>query len=324
MPFLDLFKKSPKKEPVKDNPFGSPEMQKKRYDAATEFLKVFQERIPLVDGKPHAGTVLSVGARLAGSSLYRSLNYKDDIAPGVVVPSEEVNERWPQLMNLFSYYCKQNGIDVMSKPPITTFPTHDKPRMETEQVLAEYQTQYHEIMKKHGLDYLDGARAGMIVCSILFQYHYKTARDIDPFVAAGIVAMGVMEGAKTAPPALGSGSQANERKINRLVLGEREAAIQEALDHGGVFIDLNPEVLKSLQQQNIDPYLVYEQALLRQIEAKISRIDFVKANVDGLFTEWKSKPEAQVPIYVRLIIWLKNNANTHGYEQSGNSWVLKA
>ena len=103
MPFLDLFKKSPKKEPVKDNPFGSPEMQKKRYDAATEFLKVFQERIPLVDGKPHAGTVLSVGARLAGSSLYRSLNYKDDIAPGVVVPSEEVNERWPQLMNLFSY-----------------------------------------------------------------------------------------------------------------------------------------------------------------------------------------------------------------------------
>ena len=324
MPFLDLFKKSPKKEPVKDNPFGSPEMQKKRYDAATEFLKVFQERIPLVDGKPHAGTVLSVGARLAGSSLYRSLNYKDGIAPGIVVLSNEVDELWPRLMNLFAYYCKQNGVDVMSKPLVTTFPAHDKPRMETEQVLAEYQTQYHEIMKKHGLDYLDGARAGMIVCSILFQYHYKTARDIDPFVATGIVAMGIVEGAKTAPPPLEFGARVSDRNTNRLVLGERDAAIQEALDHGGAFLDINPEILRTLQEKNIDPYLVYEQALLRQIDAKISRIDFVKANVDGLFTEWQSKPETQAPTYIRLLLWLKSNARAYGYEQSGNSWVLKA
>jgi len=28
MPLFDLFKKSPKKEPVKDDPFGSPELQK--------------------------------------------------------------------------------------------------------------------------------------------------------------------------------------------------------------------------------------------------------------------------------------------------------
>lgn len=324
MPFLDLFKKSPKKEPVKDNPIGSPEMQKKRYDAAMAFIKIFQERIPLVDGKPHAGTVLSVAARLAGSSLYRSLNYKEDITPGVVVLSEEVNENWPQLMNLFALYCKQNGLDVMSKPLVTTFPADDKPRMQTEQVLAEYQAQYHEIMKKHGLDYLNGARAGMIVCSILFAYHCKTAKDIDPFVAAGIVAMGVVEGAKTAPPPLGFKPQANDRNTNRLVLGERDAAIQEALDHGGVFIDLNPEILKTLQEKNIDPYLIYEQAMLRQIEAKISRIDFVKADVDSLFTEWRSKPETQVPMYVKLVIWLKNNASIHGYEQSGNSWILKA
>ena len=94
-------------------------MQKKRYDAAMEFIKIFQEKVSLVGGKPHAATVLAVPARLAGSSLYRSLNYNKDIAPGVVVLSNEVNDAWPQLMNLFAFYCKQNKIDVMAKPLVT-------------------------------------------------------------------------------------------------------------------------------------------------------------------------------------------------------------
>src|SRR5689334_13157395 len=215
MPFSDLFKKQPKKEPAQeqiqraikpstDETFLSPEIQKKRHAAALEFLKAFQEKIPLVDGKPHAGTVLAVGARLAGTSLFRFVNQKE-FMPGVVVLSEEINQAWPQLMNLFALYCKQNGVDVMSKPMVTKFPEKDKPRLEVEQVLAEYQDQYHEIMKRHGLDYLNGARAGMIICSMLFEYHTKKIKDIDPFMAAGIVAMGVVEGAKTAPPKLGGG-----------------------------------------------------------------------------------------------------------------------
>ena len=342
MPLFDLFKKSPKNEPgqtppiaaakssATDDSLRSPEMQKKRYDAAMEFVKVFQEKLPLVGGKPHAGTVLAVPARLAGSSLYRSLNYKKDITPGVVVLSNEVNEAWPQLMNLFALYCKQNNIDITSKPPVTKFPEQDRPRMEVEEVLAEYQDQYHEIMQKHGLDTLNGARAGMIVCAMVFRHACTVAKDIDPDVAAGIVAMGIVEGAKTAPPPLGSrtprGNRVSEKEKNnkRLVLGEQDVAIQEALDHGGIFIDLNPELLRMLQAGNIDPYLIYEKAMLRQIEERIPRIDFVEADVDQLFSQWKSKPDLQIPIHVRLIMWLKKNASTHGYEQNGNSWILKA
>src|SRR5512138_2727257 len=245
MPLFDLFKKSSGKEPAQppkaDETLFSPEMQKKRYDAALEFLKEFQERMPLLGGKPHAGTVLAVAARLAGTSLFRALNYKGDIQPGVVVLSEEVNEAWPQLMNLFAYYCKQSGIDVMAKPPLTDFPEKDKPLMSVEQVQREYQDQYDEIMKRHGLDYLNGARAGMVVCSIVFQYHCTKAKDIDPYVGAGIIARGIVEGAKTAPPPLGAGKSsqnATEEKLmtnDRLVLGEEDVAIQEALDNGGVF-----------------------------------------------------------------------------------------
>ena len=111
--------------------------------------------------------------------------------------------------------------------------------------------------------------------------------------------------------------------MNRLVLGERNAAVQEARDHGGKFIDLNPEALKTLQAGNIDPYLIYERALQIEVEQKISRIDFVQSDVDVLYDEWKKKSYEQAPIHVRLILWLKNHASTYGYEQSGNSWILR-
>ena len=323
MPLSDLFKKSPKKEPNKNDPLDTPEMQKKRHDAAMEFLKIFQEKIPLLRGKPHAGTVLAVAARLAGSSLYRSLNSQRDIAPGVVVLSNKVNEAWPQLMNIFAFHCKQNGIDVMSKPMVTTFPEQNKPLMEVEQVLAEYQDQYHEIMKKYGLDYLDGARAGMILCSITFQYHCMKVKDIDPYVATGIIAMGIVEGAKTAPPPLGSGDITKSKESNRLVLGERDAVIKETQENGGIFIDINPGVLALLKKGNLDPYLIHEKALLKQIEAKIPRIDFVNSEVDELLREWGGKPQDQAPIYIRQVLWLNANAASLGYERRGNRWMLK-
>jgi hypothetical protein len=308
--------------PFMNEAMRSPELQKKRYEAALEFLTAFEERMPLVNGKPHAGTVLAVVARLGGTSLYRSLNSGKDVTPGVVVLSEEADRIWPQLMNLFASYCKQRGIDVTAKPMVTQFPEKDTPLLTVDQVLQEYQDQYYEVMKKHGLDYMNAARAGMIVCSIIFEYHNKS-KDIDPYVAAGIVAMGIVEGAKTAPPPLGAAPKSGMKKMSRLVLGEPEAAREEALATGAIYIELNPEVQKVLQQKQIDPYLVYEQGVRKQMEEKIVRIDFVKSDVDALFEAWRSKPQAQAPIHVRLIFWLKNNANTYGYEQIGNSWVLK-
>lgn len=319
MSLSDLFKKSPKKETPQGNPFGDPEMQKKRADAAMEFLQLFQERIPLVDGKPHAGTVLSVAARLAGTSLFRAI-HKKEIEPGVVVLSEEANQEYPKLLNLFAYYAKQNGLDVMSRPLVTQFPEGDKPRMELAEVQAEYQDQYNAIMQKHGLDYLDGARAGMIVCSMVFQYHSMKVKDIDPFVGTGLIAMGVIEGAKTAPPPLGTKPAKREK---RFVLGEPDAVLREARANGGGYVEVNPEVLKMLKDNNLDPFLVYERAVLQQMEEKVDRFDFVRMDVDTVFLEWNGRPAEQAPVPVRLVLWMKKNAASHGYEQSGNSWILK-
>ena len=305
-----------------DNPFSSPELQKKRYEASQEFLQFFQERTPLINGGPHAGTVMSVPARLAGTSLYRLIN-KKDVAPGVVVLSDAVNSAYPQLLNLFSIYCQQYGIDVMAKSVVTEIPEEDKPLMDLEQVQTEYQDQYYAIMKKHGLDYLEGAQAGMVICSMLLYYHCIANKDIDPYVATGIVASGVVEGAKTSPVPLDGRVKTGTKKMSRLVLGEPDVVREEALATDAIYIEINPGNLKLLKERNVDPYIIYEQGVLKQIEERIARIDFVKVNVDELFDEWRSKPLEQAPIHVRLIFWLKDNAGSYGYEQSGNSWILK-
>lgn len=346
MPLFDFFKKSNKKDksesPTKDNSLGSPEMQKKRYEAAMEFLQLFQNKTPLLNGRPHAGTVMSIPARLAGTSLFRAIN-KKEFDPNVVVLSDDVNEAYPQLLNMFAFYCKQNGMDVMAKPLVTEIPEGDKPLMDLAQVQENYQDEYNEIMKKHGLDYLEGARAGMVVCSMVFNYHCVKNKDIDPYVANGIVAMGVVEGAKTSPVSLGakaaSGGDAKENQAagliktiaessisgsgTRLVLGEQDAAVQDALDNGGKFILVHPEVVSKLEQANIDIYVVYVTALIVEMENKISQIDFVKINVDKLAQEWSSKPLDQAPMHVRQLLWLKENAEKFSYHQNGNSWKLK-
>ena len=45
------------------------------------------------------------------------------------------------------------------------------------------------------------------------------------------------------------------------------------LGQSGVFIDVGPEVLKILVQGNIDPYLIYEEALRIEIASRIPTID---------------------------------------------------
>jgi hypothetical protein len=197
MPLSDSFKKSPKPEPEK---------LKKGRDAATEFIPVLQAKLASPDGRVHAGTILSAAAWLTGTSLYRAFHPKDDIPPGTTIQSNEMNKEWESLMYLFEEY---NFGDV--RVPVGRLimsalaaPDEHKPLVEMFYVQKELQDQYNAVMKKHGFDYLDGARAGVLICSLLFYHHCTVAKDINPSVAAGFVAQGILEAAKTAPPPLRS------------------------------------------------------------------------------------------------------------------------
>lgn len=350
MPLFDLFKKSPKKEEPKkssfEEVFGSQELQKRRYDAAVEFLGVLQESFLSSQGEGHAGTVLASTAWLTGTSLYRALNAKDNMPPGTVVLSEKVNEEGPTLINMLMYYLHQSGVTLKPDQLILDVPAAHKPQKDLAQIQSEFQDQYNRIMKKHRLDYLDGAKAGVIACSIVLQYHCVKQKDMDLRLGAGIISVGIMTGAKTSPVYLNPESaspKANDHPQagknaeilvsisrssisgsgNRLVLGEMDSAVQNALDQGGKFILVHPEVSKLLEQKGFDVYLVYEAAMQAEISSKIPQIDFVGGDVEASVAKWCDKAPKQAPIHVRLMLWLKDNASAFGYAQNGNSWVLK-
>lgn len=336
MSLLDLFKKSPQARPSKEEIVGSPALQKRRYDAAIELLGFIEGSLNSSDGKAHAVTVLSVVAWLAGTSLYRSLNSRYLPSAATLMLSNEMNEDWKKLVNLFVHYCQRIGIHLRPDELALKTPDEHKPQVEVLQAQEKFQARYDEIMRKHGLDDLDGARAGMLVCAISLRYHCRVARDLDPGIAAGIITRGILTGAivsgmRTYPPSLnlegpiGLEICASTKCFeSRLVLGEHDAAIQDVLDHGGMSINIGAEVLRMLQRKNIDPYIAYEREMCLQVRAKIPRIDFVRANVEELFTEWEWKPRHSAPVHVRLMLWLKENGSRYGYEQNGNSWVLKS
>jgi hypothetical protein len=114
-----------------------------------------------------------------------------------------------------------------------------------------------------------------------------------------------------------------KKSASRLVLGEQAAAAEEARTHGGAFIEIHPGVLQTLQRGHIDPYVIYQQSLIQQIDDHIPRIDFVGSNVDELIQRWNGKSPDETPIHVRLAQWLKDHAKEYHYEQNGNSWILK-
>jgi hypothetical protein len=351
MSLFDLFKKSPKQEPPKgpskDEVFGSPALQKNRVDAATEVMGIFDRHFQTPQG-PHAGTALSAAGWLAGTSLYRSLGHAQNSEPGTVMLSEKANQESQKLFNLFTYYLLQSGAPIKPEQFILQVPEMHKPLQTLLQIQEQHQDEYNAIMKRHGLDYLEGARAGTIVCSMAFGYLCLQRKDIDPRIGAGIISMGIITGAKTTPMPLkpqnssSSATAGNNTKNNqlievlkniavnstsgsgaRLVLGEGMQSMAEALSKGGKYILLHPEVVNKLKQNNIDPYLVYEVAMRIELGGKISQLDFVSGNTDELLQTWSGKPQEQLPIHVRQLLWLAANASSFGYEQHGNSWYLK-
>ncbi len=201
----DVFENFTKKEPARvkeDSPSLTEKLSRGR-KAALEFLPILKTKLAASDGKLHAGTMLSAAAWLTGTSLYRSFNFKEEHRPGTMIKSDEVNKEWESLIYLLEQYYFQKADIPVGRLVLAAMgaPAFFKPEVEMLHVQRELQGKYNAVMKKHGFDYLDGARVGIVLCSILIQ-QYSGARIIDPDAAAGIAAQGIFEAARAVPPPL--------------------------------------------------------------------------------------------------------------------------
>lgn len=180
-----------------------PEKIRRAREAAFEFLPLLKATLRTPEGSLHAGTLLSAAGWLTGTSLYRSFHFEDDSPPGTTIRSADVNREWESLMYLLEQYNLQKTDIPVGRLILAAMALPDsfQPEVEMLQVQRELQGSYNAVMKKHGFDYLDGARVGIVLCSILIQeYHSQGILDLQ--AATGIVAERVIEAAKTVPPLL--------------------------------------------------------------------------------------------------------------------------
>lgn len=204
MALSDIFRIFTKKEPaqVHTTPSAAGHVGRAR-EAALEFLAILKAHLPSSDGSLHAGTMLAAAAWLTGTSLYRSFNFRDDARCGTLNESNEINITWEGLIYLLEQYTFKKADIPIGYLILSSMGARDfrQPHVEMLYVQRELQGKYNAVMKKHGFGYLDGARVGIVLCSILIQqYHASRVIDLEP--AVGIVAEKILEAAKTVPPAL--------------------------------------------------------------------------------------------------------------------------
>lgn len=205
MLFSDLFKKfsKPQSVLVEHHTSSLPDHLKRAREAAMEFLSIMKPHLVASDGSLHAGTMLCAAAWLTGTSLYRSFRFKGEAAPGAIIQSNEINMTWEGLIHLLEQYNFQKAdipIGQLILAAMAASALH-RPHVEMLYVQKALQGKYNAVMKKHGFGYLDGARAGIVLCSILIQ-QYSAAGIINAEPAAGMVAEKILQAAKTIPPAL--------------------------------------------------------------------------------------------------------------------------
>jgi hypothetical protein len=200
----DIFRKFSKKEPAQvHNTSSSADHLGRARLAALELLSILETQLAASDGSIHAGTMLAAAAWLTGTSLYRSFHFQGDAPSGTIIKSNEVNATWEGLIYLLEQYTFKKADIPIGYLILSSMGARDfrQPRVEMLYVQSELQGTYNAVMKKHSFGYLDGARAGIILCSILIQqYHAAKIIELEP--AVGIVAEKILEAAKTVPPAL--------------------------------------------------------------------------------------------------------------------------
>ena len=182
---------------VKEDSFFLPEHLKKGHEAAREILSLLITKFHASDGSPHAPTILFAAAWLTGASLVRSFQNQKMALPGTIVTLEDVNREWDALVYLLEEYNFQRADVPIGRVVLAAMaaPRSFKPQIGMSDVENELKSQFTAVLEQHGFDPLEGARVGVLLCSILIQ-QYSQAGLIDADAATGLAAQGIFEAAR--------------------------------------------------------------------------------------------------------------------------------
>ena len=165
-------------------------------DAGREYANV-TIRTFQIPGGVHPPTLVAACARMAGTYLFRSFRLRlPEVQPGQAVLSAEADQNFPMLLQTTAGILGNLGIKVANAPPPPTDNAATKPMHEFLHTQRLLEPLFVPIQAHHGFTQRQAAQAAAIATAILI-HHF--AKHLDPNVAFGIAALGLVEGTKTSP-----------------------------------------------------------------------------------------------------------------------------
>jgi hypothetical protein len=171
------------------------EITKNQNDAVNDIVEMVVNVIGNGSREIDTTEAISSTARLAGSFLFRSFDFKiNDAKPGTVMLSEEANTKGPQLVNITHAVLNNFGIQIDNSKMSNGNQKHADSNFVD--VIGRIQSPALDIMKKNDLSYEQMAQSSAIATAFIIQQ----SSNITPEEGFGIAIYHYIEGSKTNPP----------------------------------------------------------------------------------------------------------------------------
>ena len=142
---------------------------------------------------------ISSSARLAGSFLFRSFDFKiDDAKPGTALLSEEANTKGPQLVNITHAVLQNMDIQIDNNKMSNN--SQQQSESNFVDVIGKVQTPALAIMKKNDLSFEQMAQSAAIATAFIIEQ----SKNIAPEAGFETAIYHYIEGSKTFPPEFSS------------------------------------------------------------------------------------------------------------------------
>ena len=154
----------------------------------------------------HPETAIAASARLAGSLLLRSFNFRfDGLEPGSVLLSEEANEKGPILVNTLAAFLSAANLPL-DQAKLGGQQEHrgQEPRLDFLNTLSQLQDDALKISAENGLSMAQAAQSAALATAFIVK---KCAPQIGTETGFNVALYGFIEGSKTVPPAIATASE---------------------------------------------------------------------------------------------------------------------
>ncbi|MBX7225104.1 MAG: hypothetical protein K1X55_03680 [Chitinophagales bacterium] len=178
-------------------------ISKEQNEAANDILKLIASKLENENKEINTLDAISTCARLAGSLLFRSFDYKiSDAKPGSVILSEEANEKGPILVNITYAVLESLGANMDNEKMSDN--SDEDTTLSYIDAINLVQNGVHKIMNRHALSFEELAYSTAIATAVI--------SDISNEAGFSKAVYYYIEGSKTYPPDFTDSQTANVKE----------------------------------------------------------------------------------------------------------------